>query len=83
MGKVISQRDLTETLSISECNDGFWLYDQTRRMNLSMRAKTVESALVEALTYYQKHLQEVEACHRMLKTEVDSFVNKFSGELCD
>lgn len=31
---------LTKTLTLSECSDGFWLYDETRGMNLSMRART-------------------------------------------
>lgn len=39
MGKHINSTKLTETLTLSECSDGFWLYDKTRGMNLSMRAK--------------------------------------------
>lgn len=37
MGKHINSTKLTETLTLSECSDGFWLYDKTRGMNLSMR----------------------------------------------
>lgn len=39
MSKAINNIILTDTLTISECTDGFWLYDKTRGMNLSMRAK--------------------------------------------
>lgn len=49
MSKVINSKVLTNTLSITECTDGFWLYDETRGMNLSMQAKSEEAAFVEAL----------------------------------
>lgn len=79
----ISSRKLSETLTVSECHrdsnhpHGFWLYDETRGMNLSMGAKTVEDALVEALGYYQKRLQEVERQHKELTDKVDNFVSQF------
>ena len=36
--KSIRNVKLTDSLTISECKDGYWLYDYTRGMNLSMRA---------------------------------------------
>lgn len=63
----ISHRDSTPTLELSECHDGFWLYDETREMNLAVRAKTAEAALVEALTYYQERLKEMESAYWSLK----------------
>ncbi|WPK37415.1 hypothetical protein [Escherichia phage AV123] len=39
MSKVINHKELNPTLSMSECTDGFWLYDDTRGMNLAMREK--------------------------------------------
>ena len=77
MGKHISSVKLTDTLTISTCTDGLWLYDKTRGMNLSMGAKTETDAFVEAITYYQKRLSEVEAAHGDLKAKVDEFVSKF------
>jgi hypothetical protein len=77
MGKLISTTELSETLSISEQTDGFWLWDATREMNLSMRAKSVQEALVEALTYYQKRLAQVEQEHASLSNKVDAFVSQF------
>ena len=71
---------LTDTLTLSECHDGFWLYDNTRGMNLSMRAKTPTDAFVEALTYYQRRLSEVETTHRNLCGLVDAFVSNFVQE---
>lgn len=77
MGKQINSIKLTETLTLSECSDGFWLYDKTRGMNLSMRAKTTQDAFVEGICYYQKRLAEVEGEHRELTAKVDAFVGHF------
>lgn len=77
MGKCISTTKLSDTLILSECTDGFWLYDETREMNLSMQAKSPTDALVEALSYYQRRLKEVESAHRCLQTRVDAFVSQF------
>jgi len=77
MGKHISSNKLTETLTLSECSDGFWLYDETRGMNLSMRAKTPQDAFVECISYYQGRLSEVENEHRKLTAKVDAFVSQF------
>ena len=77
MSKSNNHVQLTETLGLTERPDGFWLYDKTRGMNLSMRAKTPQDAFVEALSYYQRRLAEVEAKHRELKTKVNAFVEQF------
>jgi len=77
MGKHINSTKLTETLTLSECSDGFWLYDNTRGMNLSMRAKTTQDAFVECITYYQERLAQVEGEQRELTAKVDAFVSQF------
>jgi hypothetical protein len=76
MGKPISAVKLSRTLSISELHDGFWLYDETQEMNLSMRAKTITDALVEALEYYQDELEEITDLYEGLKEKVNSFVKQ-------
>lgn len=70
----IKTSELSETLTLSDCRDGFWLYDTTRGMNLAKRAKNPTAAFVEALTYYQRRLQEVEHEHKMLRTKVEGFI---------
>jgi len=80
MSKTISHVDLSPTLSLAECRDGWWLYDTTRGMNLSMRAKTEREAFTEALTYYQGRLGEVEKAYASLRSQVDSFVSQFKEE---
>jgi hypothetical protein len=79
-------RELSKTLTLCEYTDpknggfGFWLYDSTRKMNLSMRAKTAEAALLEALDYYQQRLLKVEAKLYTITTKVDAFVEQFKEE---
>jgi hypothetical protein len=75
-------RKLSDTLHLSKYPDtsgykGYWLYDCTRGQNLSMRVETVEQALIEALTYYQKRLTEVEKNYKEIKLKVDAFVDQF------
>lgn len=77
MAKTISHNKLTDTLALTECRDGFWLYDKTRGMNLAMRAATPEAAFVKALTYYQRRLAEVETEHASLGAKVEAFISQF------
>jgi len=78
--KVIRTDHVLPTLRMSECADGFWLYDDTRGMNLAMRAKTKEEAYVDAIRYYQRRLKEVEAAHTLLRSQVDAFIEQASEQ---
>lgn len=80
MGKTIKVDELTPTLHLAECTDGWWLYDDTRGMNLSMRATTRDSAFIETIEYYQGRLAKIESEYKQLKGHVDTFVNLFTGE---
>jgi hypothetical protein len=80
MGKLISSIKLSETITINEYTDGVYLWDKTRGMNVAMYAKTHQDALVQALTYYQRRLKEVEGAYSDMKTKVDTFVNQFTDE---
>lgn len=72
--------DLTPTLSLAERHDGFWLYDETRGMNLAMKARTSTDAFVEALTYYQGRLQGVESELRDLSKKVEAFIGSIAQD---
>ena len=76
--KAIRSIKLNDTLAISECKDGYWLYDKTRGMNLSMRAKTEQDAYVGAITYYQKRCAEIEQKKKKLSDndEIVIIINK-------
>lgn len=80
MSKVLNHKVLSDTLAISECKDGWWLYDKTRGMNLSMKAESSEAAFLEALQYYQKRAQRIENDYKNLKAKVDHFVGQFADE---
>lgn len=80
MATTIKHTVLSPKLAITECTDGFWLYDETRGMNLAMRAKTEQAAFVEAITYYQRRLSEVESAHRCLTQRVEAFVSQFTED---
>lgn len=77
MAKTISHEKLSDSVAITECSDGWWLYDETRGMNLAMRAKSRDAALIDAITYYQWRLAELETEHRTLRRKVDCFVGQF------
>jgi len=76
--------ELSETLSLCEYktggSKGFWLYDETRGMNLSMRAESETVAFVEALEYYQRRLLTVEAELKSINEKVDAFVAQVRPE---
>ena len=80
MAKCINHEELTPTIKISECKDGWWLWDKTRGMNLGMREKTRDDAFIRALGYYQQRLTEVETEHKILQNKVDSFLSQFITE---
>lgn len=80
MGKSLKNTKLTDNLTLSECTDGYWLYDYTRGMNLSMSAKTQEDAFIEAITYYQKRLKKVESELNKLNKSVGMFIDLVSED---
>ena len=78
--KAIRSIKLTDTLTLSECKDGFWLYDKVVGMNLGMRCKSPDDAFVKALTYYQKRLTVSEERYTKLLEKVENFVSQFVTE---
>ena len=79
-GKILTNIKLNGTLELTEAKDGFWLYDETRGMNLAMRANTAQDAFVEALEYYQRRLNELERSYYSLHGKVETFVNSFTED---
>lgn len=80
MATVIKHTVLTPKLAITECTDGFWLYDETRGMTLAMRANSQQAAFVKALTYYQERLSDLESSHNCLNKRVQEFVSQFTED---
>ncbi|UNY40466.1 hypothetical protein KLEP7_gp82 [Pseudaeromonas phage vB_PpeM_ KLEP7] len=73
MAKCINHEKLSPTIEITECKDGWWLWDETRGMNLGMREKTRDEAFISALEYYQQRLIEVETEHKVYKIRLIVF----------
>lgn len=69
-----------DTISLVECNDGFYLYDYVLGMNISMRSKTEQDAFVEALMYYQKRLKETKTKLKDIEDKVENFIGQFNFE---
>ena len=80
MGKVIRKIFKIDTLSLHECTDGYFLYDNVVGMNISMRAKTEQDAYIEALLWYQKSLFNAKLEYKKLNDKVESFLCQFEGE---
>lgn len=70
-------------ISLTQHKDGWWLYDPTRGMNLSMKAFTEKDALLEALDYYQKRLLLVEKDLSDLSKKVELFVAAVQPSECE
>lgn len=80
MSNIINNEKLSENLTLTECKDGFWLWDNVVEMNLAMRAKTREAALLECIEYYQRRLPKVLRDLMSLQDKVDSFLVQFKEE---
>ena len=80
MGKAIRAVFNLDTLSLTECTTGYYLYDYVLGMNIAMDAKTEQDACIEALLYYQKRLAEVKAEYDTLNNKVESFLSQFDND---
>lgn len=76
MIKALSLVKLNATLTLSECKDGFWLYDETQKMNLAIRVKTEREAFIEAIEYYQTYLKEYKDKYFTLSGQIKNFLDQ-------
>lgn len=75
--KLISQKKLSDTLTISHLVDGYWLHDTVAGINLAIKAKTEEAAFIEAITYYQRRTARLDTELTELQAKVTSFLEQF------
>jgi hypothetical protein len=83
----IHNAKLNQHLTLSECHpdsecrtNSWWLYDDRAYgsgMNIGMRAKTRDEALVEAIEFWVERAMEAEKAYSQIKGQVDIFVNQF------
>ena len=62
---------------------GFWLWDETRKMNLSMHAVSEQAAFVECIMYYQKRLSSIESIHFAMQSRLHAFMEGEGWEEID
>lgn len=72
----------TETLRLHRriADQKYWLWDETRGMNLAMKADSERDAFIEALEYYQRRLTEVEGNYNELSKKVQHFLDQFKED---
>lgn len=80
MAKFIRQVFKIETLSLCECNDGYYLYDTVLGCNIAMYAKTEQDAYIKALLYYQKRLSDIKKEYKELNDKVENFLEQFNEQ---
>lgn len=80
MAHITIFKNETIILTQDNTNGEYWLYDTTRGMNLSMKAKTETNAFVEAIVYYQKRLSKVENELNSLNNKVEDFIAGFTED---
>lgn len=88
MRPAIQSERLNTHLTLSECHpdsecrtNNWWLYDNRAYgtgMNISMRARTRDEALVEAIEFWAKRAIAAEQAHAALRSTVDGFVSQFA-----
>lgn len=76
MARCINSQELSATLMLRQYTDGWWLWDRTREMNLSMKAPSAQAAFVDCISYYQRRLTDVEQELLTLKLKVDAFIEE-------
>lgn len=74
----IKTTKLTETLSLSECTDGFWIYDKMQGINISMRAKDETAAFIEAIGYYQRRTHSLKGRVKHFEKSFENFLSELS-----
>lgn len=80
MAKFIRNVFKNEHQCMTECADGFWIYDYSWQMNIVTSEKTEQAAFIAALSFYQKAFDESKNKYKDLSGKVDSFLAQFPNE---
>lgn len=80
MGKPIRNIFKTNTLTLTECTDGYYLWDKIAGFNISIHAKSEQQAFIEGLEYYQRSHFNLKKEYRELDNKVQSFLSQFEKE---
>jgi hypothetical protein len=80
MGKPIRNVFKTDTLTLTECTDGYYLWDKVEGFNIAIHAKSEQQALIDGLDYYQRYHSKLKKEYKELNDKVESFLCQFSGD---
>lgn len=80
MGKAIKNVFKTDTLVLTECTDGYYLWDKVAGFNIAIHAKTEQEALIDGLKYYQTSHHKLKKDYKELNDKVESFLCQFDRE---
>lgn len=80
MGKVIKNVFKTNTLTLTECTNGYYLWDTVAGFNISIHAKSEQQALIDGLEYYQRYHSKLKKEHKELNDKVENFLCQFDKE---
>jgi len=80
MGKAIRNVFKTDTLTLTECTDGYYLWDKVAGFNIAIHAKSEQQALIDGLDYYQRYHSKLKKEYKELNDKVESFLCQFNRE---
>jgi len=80
MGRAIRNVFKTDTLTLTECTDGYYLWDNVASFNIAIHAKSEQQALIDGLNYYQNYHSKLKKEHKDLNDKVQNFLSQFERE---
>ncbi len=80
MGKAIRNVFKTNTLTLTECTDGYYLWDNVAGFNITIHAKSEQQALIEGLEYYQRYHSKLKKDYKELNDKVENFLSQFERD---
>lgn len=79
--KVLIQEKLTDTLTLSQCTDGYWLCDTQLGYNTAMSCKTEREAFISAINEYKRKLTNLKKADKVLREAAENFIESVAEEL--
>ena len=80
MGKAIRNVFKTDTLTLTECTDGYYLWDKVAGFNIAIHAKSEQQALIDGLDYYQRYHSKLQKDYKELDNKVQNFLSQFDRD---
>lgn len=79
--KALIQEKLTDTLTLSQCIDGYWIYDAQLGYNTAMHCKTEREAFISTINDYKERLIALKNTNKVLMVASKNFLESVAEEL--